>query len=93
MKDKLTKEYRFFKIFAKDAKQENIFFECKIPQLIEHVFNGFNSTIFVYGATGAGKTFTMEGANTRPSYSSENSNLGKVRLLNYLFEMKIGKLD
>jgi hypothetical protein len=29
--------------------------------LVESVLNGFNGTIFAYGQTGTGKTFTMEG--------------------------------
>jgi len=30
--------------------------------LIEGTIQGFNSTIFAYGATGAGKTYTMLGS-------------------------------
>jgi len=29
--------------------------------MTNHVLEGFNSTIFAYGMTGAGKTFTMFG--------------------------------
>lgn len=29
--------------------------------IISHVLDGFNATIFAYGATGAGKTYTMLG--------------------------------
>lgn len=29
--------------------------------LVDSVLNGFNGTIFAYGQTGTGKTFTMEG--------------------------------
>ena len=32
--------------------------------LVEEVINGFNCTIFAYGQTGTGKTFTMEGERT-----------------------------
>ena len=34
--------------------------------LIEGVLNGFNSTVFAYGATGAGKTHTMLGNQESP---------------------------
>ena len=34
--------------------------------LIEGVLNGFNSTVFAYGATGAGKTHTMLGNSDAP---------------------------
>ena len=29
--------------------------------LVEQIFEGFNATIFAYGQTGAGKTYSMEG--------------------------------
>jgi len=34
---------------------------------IKHVLEGFNSTVFIYGMTAAGKTYTMFGK--RPSNS------------------------
>jgi len=30
---------------------------------VDSVLEGFNGTIFAYGQTGTGKTFTMEGNN------------------------------
>ena len=32
--------------------------------LVNSVLGGFNGTIFAYGQTGTGKTFTMEGVRT-----------------------------
>ena len=29
--------------------------------MLDHLFNGFNQTVFAYGQTGSGKTFTMGG--------------------------------
>ena len=34
--------------------------------LISNVIQGFNATVFAYGATGAGKTYTMLGTLARP---------------------------
>lgn len=34
--------------------------------MVEAVLNGFNSTVFAYGATGAGKTHTMLGNEESP---------------------------
>nr|prf kinesin-related protein [Strongylocentrotus purpuratus] len=34
--------------------------------LVESVLQGFNGTIFAYGQTGTGKTFTMEGVRSNP---------------------------
>ena len=35
-----------------------------LRHLVDSVLNGFNGTIFAYGQTGTGKTFTMEGVRT-----------------------------
>lgn len=34
--------------------------------IVENVLEGYNGTIFAYGQTGTGKTFTMEGNRTVP---------------------------
>lgn len=34
--------------------------------MCEGVLNGFNSTVFAYGSTGAGKTYTMLGNEQNP---------------------------
>ena len=41
-------------------------FELTTQFLVEGVLNGFNSTVFAYGATGAGKTHTMLGSEDCP---------------------------
>ena len=47
------------------ALQETIYTEtCK--RIIDSVMNGFNGTVFAYGQTGTGKTFTMEGTKDKP---------------------------
>ena len=45
---------------------QNTVFEKSTKFLIEGVLNGYNATVFAYGATGAGKTFTMLGAESNP---------------------------
>lgn len=40
--------------------QTEIYDEVFRP-LVDSVLNGFNGTVFAYGQTGAGKTYTMEG--------------------------------
>lgn len=41
-------------------------FEAAMKPLVLSVMDGFNCSAFVYGATGAGKTFTMLGSETQP---------------------------
>ena len=49
--------------------QEDIF-SCTTKFLIGGVTNGFNATVFAYGATGAGKTYTMLGNEENPGIMS-----------------------
>ena len=42
------------------SKQTDLYEET-FYSLVESVLNGFNGTIFAYGQTGTGKTFTIEG--------------------------------
>ena len=45
------------------STQELIFSQTAQP-ILESVMEGYNGTIFAYGQTGTGKTFTMEGVPT-----------------------------
>lgn len=47
-------------MFGIDTKQETIYEQCAYS-IVENALDGFNGTIFAYGQTGAGKTFTMVG--------------------------------
>eukprot|EP00755_Sulcionema_specki_P019639 Sspe_Gene.12136::Locus_4130_Transcript_1_1_Confidence_1.000_Length_2847::g.12136::m.12136/K10396/KIF5; kinesin family member 5 len=50
---------RFFsRVWGPDSTQEEIFKAVGVPSVLE-VFEGFYATIFVYGQTGTGKTFTL----------------------------------
>ena len=51
--------------FDKYETQENIF-NNTTKFLINGVVNGYNATVFAYGATGAGKTYTMLGNDENP---------------------------
>ncbi len=42
------------------ASQEDVF-QATAAKMLDPVFDGFNATVFAYGATGAGKTYTMMG--------------------------------
>ena len=48
------------KAYGMDSTQEQVFQETAMP-IVESVCQGYNGTIFAYGQTGTGKTFTMEG--------------------------------
>ena len=57
------------KYFTYDAAydentQQRIFYDESCFSVIEGTLEGFNSTIFAYGQTGCGKSFTMQGPST-----------------------------
>jgi kinesin family protein 18/19 len=62
-----TKEqnYAFDIAFNKNATQEEIYSNTT-KFLIKDVIDGYNATVFAYGASGAGKTYTMVGINDQP---------------------------
>ncbi|XP_052279055.1 kinesin-like protein KIF3A [Dreissena polymorpha] len=59
------KTYSFDNVYAPDAKQVDIYNETARP-IVDFVLEGYNGTIFAYGQTGTGKTFTMEGVRAVP---------------------------
>ncbi|XP_065087871.1 kinesin-like protein KIF18A isoform X2 [Ochlerotatus camptorhynchus] len=63
VKKKLTMEYD--DVFDGEANNEDVFRACTKP-LVQSVMDGYNCSVFVYGATGAGKTFTMLGGEEYP---------------------------
>ncbi|KIY67491.1 kinesin-domain-containing protein [Cylindrobasidium torrendii FP15055 ss-10] len=54
--------YAFTRVFE-DAGQADFFKETTLP-LVKDVLHGQNSLLFAYGATNAGKTYTMQGGST-----------------------------
>jgi kinesin family protein 3/17 len=59
------KSFTFDAVYDIDTQQKH-FYEESCYQLIESVMDGFNGTIFAYGQTGCGKTWTMQGLTSPP---------------------------
>ncbi|XP_078333663.1 uncharacterized protein LOC111136397 isoform X5 [Crassostrea virginica] len=57
----VSHEFNFDYIFKNTATQEEVF-EVAAKEIIQAFLNGYNGTIFAYGQTGTGKTFTVEGS-------------------------------
>lgn len=54
--------FAFDKVFTSFTSQEEVFAQTFVEQgIIDDVLRGYESTVFAYGQTGTGKTFTMEG--------------------------------
>ena len=75
-----TKEqqYAFDYAFDKDCILFDIY-ENTVKFFLPGLLEGFNATVFAYGATGAGKTYTMLGTGEDPGIMA--------RSLNELFEL------
>ncbi|XP_052172781.1 kinesin-like protein KIN-5C [Diospyros lotus] len=69
----IDRVFTFDKVFGPSAKQKDLYDQAIVP-IVNEVLEGFNCTIFAYGQTGTGKTYTMEGECKR-SKSGPNGRL------------------
>ncbi|KAL3880211.1 hypothetical protein ACJMK2_032468 [Sinanodonta woodiana] len=59
------KTFTFDTVYGPESKQVDVYNESARP-IVDSVLEGYNGTIFAYGQTGTGKTFTMEGVRSVP---------------------------
>ncbi|CAL4123100.1 unnamed protein product, partial [Meganyctiphanes norvegica] len=57
--------YKFDRVFGDNYNNDDIYMEVGEP-IVESALAGFNGTIFAYGQTSSGKTFTMMGDKNTP---------------------------
>lgn len=63
--DEPMKVFTFDAVYGWSSSQRDVYDDAVRP-LVESVLRGFNGTIFAYGQTGTGKTYTMEGVSKDP---------------------------
>lgn len=82
-----SKAFYFDQVFASDSKQIEVY-KTVVRPLIDQVLQGFNCTVFAYGQTGTGKTFTMEGGKLEPGLGWEDDPDSGIipRAVSQLFE-------
>lgn len=69
------------KVFSPSSSQESVYNFAAKP-IVEGVMQGFNGTVFAYGQTSSGKTFTMTGPNLEDPIT-----MGIIpRMINTVFE-------
>ncbi|XP_013602855.1 PREDICTED: 125 kDa kinesin-related protein [Brassica oleracea var. oleracea] len=56
----IDRHFAFDKVFGPASQQKDLYDQAICPIVFE-VLEGYNCTIFAYGQTGTGKTYTMEG--------------------------------
>uniref|UniRef100_A0A3Q2YPP7 Kinesin-like protein n=1 Tax=Hippocampus comes TaxID=109280 RepID=A0A3Q2YPP7_HIPCM len=82
------KTYTFDMVFGPAAKQIDVYRSVVCP-ILDEVIMGYNCTIFAYGQTGTGKTFTMEGERSPDEqFTWEEDPLAGIipRTLHQIFE-------
>ncbi|KNC79938.1 hypothetical protein SARC_07687 [Sphaeroforma arctica JP610] len=82
-----TKTFTFDRVFGPTATQQDLYKDVAANTLTE-VLAGYDCTIFAYGQTGTGKTYTMEGVIDAQSESWTKSPQAGIipRALNHLFD-------
>ncbi|XP_067210795.1 kinesin-like protein Klp61F [Linepithema humile] len=82
-----TKKFTFDKVFGPSSKQIDVY-NAVVSPLLEEVLAGYNCTVFAYGQTGTGKTFTMEGFSNDPKMHWQSDTTAGIipRALSHLFD-------
>ncbi|VAH19893.1 unnamed protein product [Triticum turgidum subsp. durum] len=68
LKDQHTSRSECYKVDAYFGKEDRVseVFDQEVSALIPGIFEGINATVFAYGATGSGKTYSMQGSEDLP---------------------------
>ncbi|KAF9264663.1 kinesin-domain-containing protein [Marasmius fiardii PR-910] len=98
-----VRTYPFDLVFGPEADQALVYHEVVNPML-EQVVEGYNCTLFAYGQTGTGKTYTMQGDLVPTPMGNPSSHAGMIprvlfRLFHYLetnktdFSVKVSYIE
>ncbi|KAI9800612.1 MAG: hypothetical protein M1833_003270 [Piccolia ochrophora] len=58
-------DYYYDNVFATHDKNDKVY-DASAKRLVRRVMEGYHGTVFAYGMTGTGKTFSMQGTTTSP---------------------------
>ena len=61
----VPRKFNFDEVFDSTRSQLDIF-NFGVKSVIDKCLEGYNGTIFAYGQSGSGKTFTIEGSDAEP---------------------------
>ncbi|KAJ4764113.1 Kinesin-like protein [Rhynchospora pubera] len=80
------KTFTFDKVFGPKAQQRSIYDHAVSPLVIE-ALEGYNCTVFAFGQTGTGKTYSMEG-EMKSKVNELSTNAGVIpRAVRHIFEI------
>ncbi|XP_077260725.1 kinesin-like protein Klp61F isoform X1 [Temnothorax americanus] len=86
--DKTSKMFTFDGVFGPSSTQVDVY-DTVVSPLVKEVIAGYNCTVFAYGQTGTGKTYTMEGdrADNPNLHWQSDTSAGMIpRCLSHLFD-------
>ncbi|CAL9149954.1 unnamed protein product [Musa hybrid cultivar] len=90
MNKQVDKTFTFDKVFGPKTQQGMTYVHAVAP-LVNDVLEGFNCTVFAYGQTGTGKTYTMEGS-TKPKGQHLSVDAGVIpRAVRHIFDTLEGR--
>ncbi|XP_062499722.1 kinesin-like protein KIF11 [Corticium candelabrum] len=80
------KTFTFDKVFGPDSTQLEVY-RTVVEPIVDEVLQGYSCTVFAYGQTGTGKTYTMEGERSSNCSSWEDDPLTGIipRTLQHFF--------
>eukprot|EP00948_MAST-09A_sp_MAST-9A-sp1_P002281 g2281.t1 len=64
-----SKKFTFDHVFDENTDQPTVY-DTVVSPIVQEVLKGYNCTVFAYGQTGTGKTYTMEGKMNSSSHST-----------------------
>ncbi|CAL5334847.1 unnamed protein product [Camellia sinensis] len=82
----LDKSFVFDKVFGPKSQQKDLD-EQAIAPIVNEALEGYNCTIFAYGQTGTGKTYTMEGEGRKQKSGEFHNAVGMIpRAVQQIFD-------
>lgn len=82
----VDRTFTFDKVFGPQSRQVDLFDQAVVP-IVNEVLEGYNCTIFAYGQTGTGKTYTMEGPQRKSKTGEFAADAGVIpRAVQQIFE-------
>lgn len=83
----IDRTFAFDKVFGPTSQQKDLFDQAISP-IVNEVLEGYNCTIFAYGQTGTGKTYTMEGGGRKTKNGEFPSDAGVIpRSVRQIFDI------
>ncbi|MQL80584.1 hypothetical protein Taro_013038 [Colocasia esculenta] len=83
----IDRTFTFDRVFGPKSQQKELF-DSAISPIVNEVLEGYNCTIFAYGQTGTGKTYTMEGGGRKAKNGEFPSDAGVIpRSVRQIFDI------